>query len=138
MTKQCPCYSGKLYEECCKPFHEGKTLPETPLQLMRSRYAAYAKQNSAYIIDTTHPQNPNFVENKVEWTQSILLFCKQTQFTGLKIVDWTHQGNEGYVTFIAHLIQQGHDVSFEEKSHFKKVKNRWLYLEGIYLKPHKE
>lgn len=40
-SKPCPCFSGKPYGECCKPFHEGKKLPE-PVDVMRARYSAYA------------------------------------------------------------------------------------------------
>ena len=36
----CECKSGKSYGECCKPFHAGERWPETPLQLMRSRYVS--------------------------------------------------------------------------------------------------
>lgn len=41
-SKPCLCFSGKPYRECCKPFHDGEKLPE-PVQLMRARYAAYAR-----------------------------------------------------------------------------------------------
>lgn len=37
----CPCFSGKPYGECCKPFHDGEKSPQ-PVEVMRARYAAYA------------------------------------------------------------------------------------------------
>lgn len=40
-SQACPCFSGKPYGECCKPFHDGKKNPQ-PVEVMRSRYAAYA------------------------------------------------------------------------------------------------
>ena len=103
---------------------------------MRSRYAAYAKHLPDYIIETTHPQNQGFMNDRAKWVQSILQFSKHTQFVGLDILNFSQQGEEGYVTFIAHLLQNGQDVSFEEKSHFQKINDRWLYLEGIYLNPY--
>lgn len=41
-SQACPCFSGKPYGDCCKPFHDGQKLPQ-PQELMRARYAAYAR-----------------------------------------------------------------------------------------------
>lgn len=41
--KLCPCCSGKNYEECCQPVINGTKKAETPVELMRARYSAYAK-----------------------------------------------------------------------------------------------
>ena len=38
----CPCCSGKIYEECCAPFHRKEKHAPTAEALMRSRYSAYA------------------------------------------------------------------------------------------------
>lgn len=40
-SQPCPCFSGKPYGECCKPFHEGEKKPQ-PVEVMRARYAAFA------------------------------------------------------------------------------------------------
>ena len=45
----CPCCSGKLYEECCESFHSKKEFPKTAEELMRSRYAAFAIPNGDYL-----------------------------------------------------------------------------------------
>ena len=37
--EMCACQSGQSYALCCKPFHAREKWPETPLQLMRSRFA---------------------------------------------------------------------------------------------------
>ena len=42
----CPCGSGELYEKCCGVYHSGAAVPETPEQLMRSRYSAYVKRET--------------------------------------------------------------------------------------------
>jgi hypothetical protein len=48
-TAPCGCYSGKMYAECCEPFHAGSAWPQEPLQLMRSRQApALPRRNAAY------------------------------------------------------------------------------------------
>lgn len=48
----CPCKSGKRYADCCEPFITRINLPETPEQLMRSRYTAYSQANIDYIMGT--------------------------------------------------------------------------------------
>ena len=37
------------------------------------------------------------------------------------------QGDVGWVTFCATLMQAGRDVSFTEKSRFERVNGRWPY-----------
>jgi SEC-C motif-containing protein len=127
--KNCPCFSGKSYGECCKPFHDGR-LPDTALQLMRSRYAAYALNLPDYIIKTTHPENAQVEKDVVKWAKGISEFSKGTQFVGLEITDFAEEGDDATVTFVARLLQNGRDVSFGEKSFFKRINGRWFYLSG--------
>ncbi len=124
-SKSCPCYSGKPYGECCGPFHQGKS-PEKALELMRSRYSAYALGLADYIIQTTHPQNPNQSSR-----EDILTFCRQTEFTGLNILDFQEGEKISYVTFKAHLRQNGQDVPITEKSEFEKIDGKWKYKRFI-------
>jgi SEC-C motif-containing protein len=128
---ECPCHSGLSYPECCEPYHLGKQLPESALQLMRSRYSAYAIKNADYIIATTHPENSSFSADHKDWKESILYFCNRTSFRGLKVIEVLEGLQESYVTFFAHLFQNGDDVSFQETSRFVKVGDRWLYHSKI-------
>lgn len=130
MSLLCPCHSGKLYSYCCEPFHAGKQLPQTALELMRSRYVAYAKMQVAYIIQTTHRQNELFKKAKKQIEQGIIEFASQTEFCGLEILECIDGPDEAWVCFIARLKQHGQDASFQEKSHFLKVKGKWLYHRG--------
>ena len=125
-TRLCPCHSGKTYAACCAPFHRGE-LPDTAVKLMRSRYSAYALDLPAYIIETTHPTNSAFQQDKANWAKEISAFCKATEFRGLDILDSEEKDSVATVTFIAHLVQNGRDVSFTEKSLFEKESGRWLY-----------
>ena len=127
--RPCPCKSGDIYEDCCKPFHEGK-LPDTALQLMRSRYSAYALCLPAYIIHTTHPDNPQFCHDIAAWSKQISEFCMSTEFKNLEILHSQEKAPFGTVTFVAHLTQNRKDASFTEKSRFENVKGKWLYLSG--------
>src|SRR5580704_19616031 len=48
----CPCHSGERYAACCGPFHDGTRVPATPVELMRSRYAAFARGLGEYLVET--------------------------------------------------------------------------------------
>ena len=128
-TMPCPCYSGNPYEACCQPFHLGKK-PDTALQLMRSRFAAYALCLPEYIIHTTHPASPQFCPDAREWVRKISEFSSYTVFRGLEILGLQESSSFATVTFVAHLIQDNKDVSFTEKSYFEKMKGKWLYQSG--------
>ncbi len=131
--KKCPCTSGKCYIYCCQPFHKG-VLPKSPGELMRSRYSAYALGLSDYIIKTTHPENPLYEKDLVEWRSSIDAFSKSRAFIGLEIhEEFLLQENEGVVIFTARLEVAGKDHSFTEKSIFRKKGKEWLYWLGEIL-----
>lgn len=133
--KECPCYSGKLYEACCRPFHQGKSAPDA-LLLMRARYAAYALNLPDYIIETTHPASPEYLEDTAKWKRSISIFSNRSQFEGLEVLDFQERGSIATVTFAAHLTQKKEDASFVEKSHFEKIKGRWFYRVGQMIDGH--
>ncbi|MFI5333858.1 MAG: YchJ family protein [Chlamydiales bacterium] len=122
----CPCDTGKSYAACCGRYHAG-ALPENALMLMRSRYSAYAKGSIDYIIQTTHPGSEQKKE-KNEWEQEIRDFSENTQFIRLEIHDFEDGETIAHVTFTAHLSQNGHDISFRERSLFEKLGQKWLYV----------
>ncbi len=124
---KCPCHSKKDYEVCCGPFHKEEKLPETPVELMRSRYSAYALNIASYIIKTTHPKSPLYEQDLTAWTNSIHHFSKTTAFQDLIIE--SAQGSE--VTFFARLNTLGKDTSFREHSLFEKLSSRWYYLRPL-------
>jgi SEC-C motif-containing protein len=125
----CPCHSQKIYSDCCQPYHQN-ALPKTALALMRSRYSAYALGLTDYIVQTTHPSNPNFKLSLEEWKKQIKQFSANTAFIGLEILEFIDDPEISYVTFKAELKQGWNDASFVEKSRFLKVKGRWLYVDG--------
>jgi SEC-C motif-containing protein len=123
----CPCCSGKKYKRCCAPYHKGAFAPNA-LTLMKSRYSAYAAGLSDYIINTTHPDNPDFTPHTGPWRDAIQQFSRQTLFLGLKIIDYEEGEEEAYVTFVATLSSG----ELKERSRFLKESGRWLYAEGVF------
>lgn len=129
----CPCHSGISYEVCCKPFHDGLP-PETAVQLMRSRYSAFALGLVDYIIKTTHPLNPDYTKNITSWSDNISEFSKKTEFKDLKILNFENGTTLSYVTFHAFLRQSGQNTGFKERSRFLKQNGQWLYVDGNFIK----
>lgn len=125
----CPCSSGIFYDDCCRRFHEGD-LPENALQLMRSRFSAFAYDKPKYIIETTHPASSQYHNNKFSWERNISKFSKSSTFNKLDILDFKENNLLATVTFTAYMTQNDREVTFTEKSYFEKVNGRWYYLTG--------
>lgn len=133
----CPCGSKKPYQECCGLYHLGKSYPQDPLNLMKSRYSAYALGLADYIIKTTHPLNPRYEKDKEAWKKDILTFSNNTQFLGLDILEvLPKRDSDGIavVMFKVHLKQGSQDTSFTERSYFAELEGKWLYLDGDVFK----
>lgn len=110
-----------------------------PVELLRSRYCAYAIGERDYILATTHPLNPESQKSKADREAELTLFAKHTQFQSLEVLDEgeyapsEHIGqeskSEAWVRFRAGLVQQGHDASFEEVSRFiLEPEHGWRYV----------
>ena len=129
----CPCGSLKKYKKCCKPFHDKITFPKTALELMKSRFSAFAVLIADYIIFTTHENNSDYISYLKSWNQDIMNFSKNTRFERLEILDFIEGEVESFVTFKATLFQDNTDISFIEKSRFLKVEDKWFYVDGQFL-----
>ncbi|MDD3591031.1 MAG: YchJ family metal-binding protein [Sulfurovum sp.] len=122
----CPCGSRKKYKKCCAIYHKGTLAPDA-LTLMKSRYSAYASGDAEYIINTTHPSNPDYTADRILWKNDIDLFSQHTAFLGLKIIEFNDGEEEAYVTFEASLSSG----ILTEKSRFLKENGKWLYTDGL-------
>ena len=121
----CPCGSQTKYKKCCQIYHKGAK-PKTALLLMKSRYSAYAVGDSAYIVNTTHEENAQYMSDKKEWKKQIDLFVAKTAFEGLEILEFIEGEEEAFVTFRASLSSG----DMTEKSRFLKVEGMWFYENG--------
>lgn len=96
--------------------------------LMRSRFTAFCLQNGAYLLATwdvsTRPALLDFSADDTRWLR-------------LEIVG-TQRGmaadSNGRVCFNAYFTQDGKEGVMNETSRFRKIANRWVYLDGI-VKP---
>ncbi|NGN69515.1 YchJ family protein [Streptomyces sp. A7024] len=120
----CPCGSASAYSECCGPYHSGATAAPTAEALMRSRYAAFAQRDAAYLLRTWHPETrPPRVD-----------FDGGLTWTGLQILG-TAEGSPfhrtGTVTFAARYRRDGDGTGeMRERSRFARHDGAWVYVDG--------
>src|SRR5690242_5595442 len=123
--KNCPCGSNKNYNDCCGVYIAGCKNPETPEQLMRSRYTAYTQANFDYIKKTmkAHALNLFNLDSAKQSTTTV-------QWLGLEVLHCTTDKTKGYVEFIAHFNQQGKKDCIHEISEFHQLNGQWYYVDG--------
>ena len=97
---------------------------------MRSRYAAYAKGEVDYIVETTDPEGEAWTEPVSEWRSEIRQFGRDHEFPGVEVLGSGGEGDAGWVRFRAKLRADGRDGSFVERSEFVRRDGCWLYLRG--------
>jgi SEC-C motif-containing protein len=126
MEADCPCGSGFEYAGCCGRLHSGSATAQTALELMRSRYSAFAVHDADYLMATWHPaKRPASLDldPAVEWRRLQIL----------RLSGGTEDDSEGTVEFVAHYwnsvrSQYGRQ---HEDSRFVREGRRWLYVEPV-------
>lgn len=121
----CPCGSQQAFATCCEPFILEKTFPNTPEELMRSRYAAYVKADLTYIAKTM--MGPAAVDFSIEDAKQSAAHIK---WLGLKILRSQHDNEKGIVEFMASYSLMNNAETIYEISEFRKVDGRWFYYDG--------
>lgn len=121
----CPCESGVEYSQCCGLFLSGDKYPTTAEALMRSRFSAYALDNTAYILSSwasaTRPDANKLSNENLIWQK-------------LEIIDAKKGGvndNKGVVEFKAFYLNNGENYLLHEVSRFIKKDGRWFYVDGV-------
>lgn len=129
MSEPCPCGSGSQYNLCCEPYLNGTYHPATPEALMRSRYSAYVRQQTGYLVASWHPSC-----DAARFAASIEESYAQTRWLGLRVIETALQpgGNEGYVTFCAQFRENEDKRFIYERSRFLREDQRWYYIDGVF------
>eukprot|EP00884_Botryococcus_braunii_P016129 jgi/Botrbrau1/319/Bobra.0022s0281.2 len=147
----CPCCSGRKYEGCCQPLHKLERVPQTPEELMRSRFAAYALGGNlavSYISGTTLAGSPASKGSlrpdgtlASSLAEDVAATCRTTAFLRLKVmqVEPSSSLDEGFVAFKFWFRvlnqrgqrQQGNAVGcMSERSRFIRHEGTWFYVDG--------
>lgn len=119
----CPCESGHAFNQCCGRFLSGQQTPHTPLELMRSRYTAYIRQDDRYLRHTWYP-------NAIP--EGALSADPALKWVRLQIIRHEQSGNDGLVEFIAHCKVNGRAQKMHETSRFLRERGKWYYLDGTF------
>ncbi|HWU32966.1 MAG TPA: YchJ family metal-binding protein [Marmoricola sp.] len=109
---RCPCGESD-YAQCCEPLHQHVREATTPLELMRSRYSAYALDLHDYVFRTWHPRTrPEEISDTGTWTS-------------LEILDATDTEVEFKAYYPGGVLH--------ERSRFELRRDRWVYVDGTVL-----
>ena len=137
--RDCPCTSGLRYGACCAPFHKGTAEAETPVALMRSRYAAFALGLGEYLVKTLAADHDDRRAPPHELARAFSSARHTQRFMGLRIVhapappDPAAVGARAEVVFVATIFERGVDRSFAERSLFVRERSGWRYASGDIL-----
>ena len=126
----CPCGSKHEYIRCCEPLITDHKSAESPEQLMRSRYSAYARKQVEYIYNTYSSSS-----KKTQSIADIAAWAEETTWINLTILHSStfDQVNYPTVKFEAIYKNQATFFKMREKSRFVLENNHWVYVDGHNL-----
>jgi SEC-C motif-containing protein len=124
----CPCGSGRAFDDCCGPLLAGTARAATAEALMRSRYTAFVRNDTAYLEATLISSRRSGFSpaTLAAWNADVV-------WKGLAVLA-TRQGGpgdeRGEVTFTASFEKAGQPDTISERSRFRQKKGRWYYVDG--------
>lgn len=120
----CPCGQILPYASCCGRYHAGALHLQAPdaERLMRSRYSAYVRRLTDYLLATWHPSTrPAVIESDPTGLKWLGLELRRHDR-----VDADH----ATVEFVARSKLGGRAHRLHETSRFVREDDRWFYLDG--------
>ena len=116
----CPCGSQQSYAKCCELLHLGAAAP-SPEALMRSRYSAFALNNTDYLLKSWHSSTrPKELELDAD-----------DSWLRLEVFSSASQGKLGQVSFAAYFKTLNESYVLSEVSNFIREKGHWFYVDGL-------
>lgn len=120
----CDCGAPHPYEDCCGRFHSGPLHLQAPdaEALMRSRYSAFVRDLSDYLLATWHTSTrPASIEPNPAGLRWLGLDLKKHQ---------VHDAIHATVEFVARSKLGGRAHRLHEVSRFVCEGGRWFYVDG--------
>ncbi|RLB72947.1 MAG: YchJ family protein [Deltaproteobacteria bacterium] len=130
---ECPCSSGKMYQDCCEPLLAGSRKAETAEELLRARYSAHVKLEMDFVKDTTHPDQVSRYEPATAKS-----WAEKSEWDRLEVVDVEDGGPEdetANIEFVAHFRQKDKLKTHHELAHFKRYEGEWFFYDGQGVVP---
>jgi len=140
--KACACGSNKAYVSCCRPLHKdaGARVAAGAREVLSARYSAYVEREADFVMDTTHPSNDDYDEDRDAWRAKVLDFARASTFVGLEVYDEVERDDgRTSITWTARLkVLDGlvddrlvETKDFVERSIFERSEEGgFLYVEG--------
>lgn len=127
----CPCGGGR-FPDCCGRFIGQQAVPQTALELMRSRYTAYTLHDDAYLYATWH-------RSTRPAAGGITTDDAGMRWMGLEVRSHQAAGDQATVEFVARYKVAGRAHRLHEISHFVREQaeddqqvRRWFYVDGSF------
>lgn len=124
MTTSCDCGAPQPYAACCGRYHAGPLHLQAPSAeaLMRSRYTAFVRDLTDYLLATWHPSTrPSTLEPNPEGLR----------WLGLEVRRHSVQdADHATVEFVARSKLGGRAQRLHETSRFVRDDGRWFYVDG--------
>lgn len=98
---------------------------------MRSRFAAFARGDGAYLWRTLHPAHPLRARPEADVVRELSRAHRTLRYQRLTVHDHDEEGERARVLFTAHVFERGRDRSFTELSEFERVDAEWRYRDGL-------
>lgn len=117
----CICGNKKDFNECCGAIINGKRAPLCAEELMRSRYSAYVKGDSRYLLLTAVKENQHADDAKL-----IEEFCNSVEWLKLDVL----HVEKNIVEFKAYYKDIDSIKVLHERSNFIFENEVWLYADG--------
>jgi SEC-C motif-containing protein len=119
----CPCGGGS-YAQCCGRFISRAEVPQTALELMRSRYSAYVLRDEAYLQATWYARSRPDMKLAAE--------DEGLKWIGLEVRRHEQHGDEATVEFVARYKVNGRADRLHEVSRFVREEGQWFYVDGSF------
>jgi len=131
--RDCPCCSGRRYTDCCAPLHRRAREAETPEELMRSRFSAFALGLGEHLARTIAKGHADAGVDPPVLAARLARARDTQRFLALEIWHASETGDVSEVLFFARIFERGRDISFAELSTFRKQDGAWRYESGVAL-----
>lgn len=128
---QCPCGLELTFAQCCQPLITATKLANSPEQLMRSRYSAYATNNAEYIY-LTYASSSRLEQSIADIEQSAIQtkWLKLVVHSASEFQTSSNNNDSAQVMFSAFYQHLGKIWQMQENSNFIIEDSVWRYVDG--------
>ena len=132
LNSKCPCCSDKSYGDCCGRYINSNILPSNIVDTVRARYTSYAIGNAGFLIDSTHPDQKDYIRHSESspnpkkarrtWEKEIITQNSEVfEFLKLEVLESDHNANTCSFNVLVRHRTEGSIIPFKETSQFAHI-----------------